>query len=77
MHRWGCITKPGKTPTGPILHIPGMGAFFAGTFSEKRSFCLLALPKQMSFLTISNENIFLKTQGTRLGVIVAPKKGLE
>ena len=31
----------------------------------------------MSFLIISNENIFLKTQGTRLGAIVAPNKGLE
>ena len=31
----------------------------------------------MIFFTISNENIFLKTQGTRLGVIVAPNKGLE
>ena len=31
----------------------------------------------MSFLPISNENIFFKTQGTRLGAIVAPNKGLE
>ena len=32
----------------------------------------------MSFLTISNENIFLKTQGTRLGATVATSnKGLE
>ena len=31
----------------------------------------------MSFLAISNESIFLKTQGTRLGAIVAPNKGLE
>ena len=33
-------------------------------------FCLLAPHKQMSFLTISNENsffFFFKTQGTRLG----------
>ena len=29
------------------------------------------------FLTISNENIFFKIQGTRLGAIVAPNKGLE
>ena len=27
----------------------------------------------MPFLTISNENIFLKTQAARLGEIVAPK----
>ena len=31
----------------------------------------------MSFLTISNGNILFKTQGTRLGAIVAPNKGLE
>ena len=31
----------------------------------------------MSFLTISNEIIFFKTQGTRLGTIVACYKGLE
>ena len=30
-----------------------------------------------SFLTISNENIFFKTQGTRLGAIVARNKSLE
>ena len=31
----------------------------------------------MPFLTISNENIFSKTQGTRFGVIVTLNKGLE
>ena len=31
----------------------------------------------MSFLTISNEIFFFKTQGTILGAIVAPNKGLE
>ena len=31
----------------------------------------------MSFLTISHENIFFKTQGTGSGAIVAHKKGLE
>ena len=31
----------------------------------------------MSFLTISNENNFLKTQSTRLGVIVTLNRGLE
>ena len=30
-----------------------MGALFRGTFSGKRVFFLLALPKQMSFLLIS------------------------
>ena len=57
---------------GPILDNEGMGAFFGVHFSEKRAFCLLAPPKQVSFLTISNKNIFFKTEGTRLGVIVAP-----
>ena len=46
-------------------------------FYKKGAFCLLALPKQMSLLTISTENIFLKTQGTRLVAIVAPNKGLH
>ena len=51
--------------TGSILDIGGMGAFFGGIFSEKGHFCLLAPPKQMSFLTISNENIFFEFQNTR------------
>ena len=54
-----------------------MGAIFLGIFSEKRPFCLNASPKQKPFLTISNENIFSKTQGARLGVDVARNKGLE
>ena len=35
------------------------------------------LRQQMSFVTISNENNFFKTQGIRLGAIVAPRKGLD
>ena len=31
----------------------------------------------MPFLITSNENIFLKTQGAKLGVFVAPNIGLE
>ena len=31
----------------------------------------------MPFLTVSNKNIFLKTQSTRLGATVAPNKSLE
>ena len=54
-----------------------MGVIFWGTFSEKRAFYLFAPSKQILFLTISNENIFEKTQGTRLGATVAPNKGLE
>ena len=61
---------------GPILDIGGMGAFFGGIFYEKMAFCLLAPSKQLTFLTVSNENICFKTQGTRLGAIVAPNKGL-
>ena len=49
---------------------------FLGRFSENRAFCLLAPPKQKSFLTVSNENVF-NTQGTRLGAKVARNKGLE
>ena len=63
--------------SGPILDIRGMVAFFGANFFKKVTFCLLASPKQMSFLTISNENIFFKNQGTRLGAIIAPNKGPE
>ena len=46
-------------------------------FFEKKAFWLLALPKQMLFLTIFNKKHFFKTKSTRLGVIVAPNKGPE
>ena len=61
----------------PTLDTWGMGAFFGAYFFFKRTFCLLGPPKQMSLLTIYNENIFLKSQGTRLRSIFAPNKGLE
>ena len=51
---------------GPILDIRGMGAFFGANVFKKGAFCLLAPPNQMSFLTVSNENIFFENQGTRL-----------
>ena len=51
--------------------------YFGHIFLEKRTFCLLTFLKQMPFLTISNKNIFFKTQGNRLGMIVAPNKHLE
>ena len=55
-----------------------MGAFLGGTFVEEKGIFLVCTPpKQMPFLTISNENIFLKTQGTRLAAIVATNKGLD
>ena len=62
---------------GSILDSEGMGAFFGARFSEKRAFCLLVPPKQMPFSTISIKNIFFKTNGTRLGAIVAPNKCLQ
>ena len=62
---------------GPIIDIGGMGAIFQDTFFEKRAFCLFAPTKQKSFLTISNVNIFSKTQGTRLDAKVTSTKDLE
>ena len=44
----------GGINTGPILDGEGMGVFLGHIFSEKRAFCLLAPPKKMPFLTISN-----------------------
>ena len=44
----------------PTLDIEGMGAFFKVHFLEKWHFVCFHPPKQMSFLTISNENMFLK-----------------
>ena len=63
--------------TGPILDIRGTGAFFGANIFKQGAFCLLAPPNQMLFLTNFNENIFFENQGTRLGVIIAPNKGLE
>ena len=65
------------TNTWPILDTEGIGPLFGAHFLEKRSFCFLTLPKQMPFLTMSKKNIFSKTQGNRLGAIVAPNKRLE
>ena len=49
----------------------GHGCILGGAhLLGKRAFCLLAPPKLMSFSTISNENIFSKTQGTKLGAII-------
>ena len=59
----------------PILDSE-IGTLFGAHFLGRRAFCLLTLPKQMPFLTISNKNIFFETQGNRLGVIVAPNKCL-
>ena len=49
-----------------------MGAFFGENVFKNRTFCLLAPPNQMSFLTIINKNI-----GTRLSAIITPNSGLE
>ena len=51
-----------------------MGAFYKAHFCQKRN--LFITPKLLSFLTISYENIFFKTQDTRLGAIIAPNKDL-
>ena len=59
-----------------ILDIGGMGTFLRAHFLKKGIF-FACTPKQMSFLTISYENIFSKTQDTRLGAIVASNKGLK
>ena len=51
---------------------------FLGHFDLKiGTFCFFATSKQMSFLTISNKNIILKTQRIRLGATVEPHIGLE
>ena len=60
---------------GPILDIGGMSAFLGAYILKKRALCLLAPPKQTSFLTISDENIFFKIKGTRLYAIGAADKG--
>ena len=72
---WACLAT--KMIPGPILDSEGMSAFLGVHFSEKRAFWLLAPSKQMLFLTISDKNIFFKTQGTRLGAIVTRNKCLE
>ena len=48
-----------------------------GNVFFEKDILFLAPPKQVSFLTISNENIFFKPQGTWLHSIVIPNKGLE
>ena len=70
----------GKTTSPPDYcqgldprRIGDMGAFFGHIFWKKD---ILFASKQISFLTVSNE-FFFKTQGTSLGTIAAPKKGLE
>ena len=47
----------------PILDIGAWVRFLVATLSKKKAFSLLALPKQMQFLTISTKNgvFFLKT----------------
>ena len=64
------------TNAWPIQDSEGIGALL-GADRKNRTFCLLTLPKQVPFLTISNKNIFFKTQGNRLVAIVAPNKRLE
>ena len=56
--------------TPPMSEIGNMGAFFG-------AYVLLPLPKQMLFLTISNENIFCQNSQDYIGAIVAPNEGLK
>ena len=62
---------------GPIPESVGMSPFFGAHCLDKRAFWLLAPLKCMPFLTISDKNIFCKTQGARSSAIVAPNKSLE
>ena len=69
-----------------ILEIPsraysrhwGHGCISLGVhFLKKRHIVCFHFLNRCHFLSFSNENIFLKIQGTRLGAIVARNKGLE
>ena len=44
-----------------------MGTFCGANVFKKGAFCLLALPNQMLFLTISNKNIFFRKSGHQIG----------
>ena len=61
----------------PILDIRGIAAFFRENIFKKVAFCLFAPPNQISFLTISNENIFYENQGPTLSLVITPNIGLE
>ena len=61
---------------GSILDIGATGAFPGAHCFEKRPFSWLASPKKMSLLNNFNENFFFKLHDTKLGLIVAPNKGL-
>ena len=66
------------TYAGPILEIGGMDEFFCWHICWRKGHIVGLHPsKQMLFLTISNENTSLETQGIRLGVIVTPNKVLQ
>lgn len=73
--RIGKINALPSESAGPVLDFGGMGAFLGHIFLKKRTLCLLAPHKQMPFSTILK--YFFEIQGTRPGVIVAPKKRLE
>ena len=64
---------------GPFVAIWGMGAFFWDKFDEKKGHfvCLHPINRCHVIFIILNENIFFKTQGSRLAVIVTPNKVLE
>ena len=51
--------------------------FMGPLFGEKRAPCLLAPPRKILFLNISNKSIIFKNQDTRLGAIGPPSKDLK
>ena len=62
---------------GRILDIGAMGAFFWGGSHLFEKGNLLLSPKVMLFSTISSENTFSETQGTKLSAIIRPSNVLE
>ena len=66
-----------KLAAGPIIpNIGSMGAPFGAQLLKKGHFVCLQ-PLNMPFLTVSNDNISFKSQGTRLDAIVATHEGLQ
>ena len=52
--------KTRNTLPGPILDSEGMGRFLGAQLPGKKTFWLLAPPKEMPFLTISDKKFFSK-----------------
>ena len=56
-----------------------IGPFLRAHFFVEKDILFACTPRQMSFLTISRENIFRKNSGGhwRLGAVVAPYEDLQ